>query len=179
LGDGHVLSQVASLQKSNLRIGPLGGADECGTVEIVYMEAIRVPQSNQHRQVHGSGKKMAKITSVTKACATVMLFSCHNVTAGEQTCDAIGDLNSKPGATPTTLAVANHSSVPIWIQWKGYNGEFLDYGMLAGGEKRNQATYATHVWVARDTAGRCLSLFVSESTLENWNIWNSNSQLRL
>jgi len=70
------------------------------------------------------------------------------------------ELRSADG--PAT-AVRFHNQTPRQVQlfWLDDHGKRRPYGTLAPGERRDQQTFATHVWLAADPDGRGLAVFVA------------------
>jgi len=62
----------------------------------------------------------------------------------------------------TTVRFRNQTPHEVLLFWIDSQGKRQPYGSLRPGEAREQATYATHVWLAADPQGRALALFVAE-----------------
>jgi hypothetical protein len=121
-----------------------------------------------------SGNDLAdSVLLATIVIAALLLSPGQPVVAGERSCDEAGTLRSISERTSTKIELVNPWPSSTSIEWIDSAGSSTTYGALAAGERRIQPTYTTHVWVARDSDGRCLSVFVSEGNMETWRMGNS------
>ncbi len=87
----------------------------------------------------------------------------------ERTGDAkLGPSESLPAFLPprasgsgqdTTLILENRWSQPVDVYWMGTDGARQKYFTLAPGERREQHTFANHVWLFTSTDGRALAAY--------------------
>lgn len=59
----------------------------------------------------------------------------------------------------TTLIFANRTDTDVELFWLDTDGGRQSYGKLAAGAEREQHTYAGHVWLLTDRAGKTLAIF--------------------
>ena len=57
------------------------------------------------------------------------------------------------------MVLINHRSEPVKVFWVNSEGESVPYGELAPGARREQHTYAGHVWLITSRAGERLGVF--------------------
>lgn len=70
------------------------------------------------------------------------------------------ELRSADGPA-TAIRVRNRTGAPVQMHWLDDRGERKLYQTLAPGEQWDQETFATHVWLATDEAGRGIAIFVA------------------
>src|ERR1051325_4678877 len=79
---------------------------------------------------------------------------------------ALSALNAPKASTRTgpesSLTFVNRTPGEVELFWLNSDGERQSYGKLRAGEEREQHTYAGHVWLAADDAGRTLAVFQAE-----------------
>ncbi len=63
----------------------------------------------------------------------------------------------------TELQFMNRTNSAVELYWLDTDGQRRSYGKLAAGGKRSQHTFAGHVWMAVDAAGRDLAAFQAET----------------
>jgi len=83
--------------------------------------------------------------------------------AEPRSCKNIPALPSRSESATTAITVVNTGPATIFIRWIDFQGAETSYTTLAPGQSYVQPSYKTHVWIARDQRGRCLSAFVSET----------------
>ena len=66
---------------------------------------------------------------------------------------------STDGGDETVMVLINHRSEPVKVFWVNSEGESVPYGELAPGARREQHTYAGHVWLITSRAGERLGVF--------------------
>ena len=59
----------------------------------------------------------------------------------------------------TTITFANRTAGPIQLFWVDGDGHRKPYGTVAAGDRHDQNTYANHVWVVTDAAGKTLAAY--------------------
>jgi dipeptidyl aminopeptidase/acylaminoacyl peptidase len=62
----------------------------------------------------------------------------------------------------TTLTFINRTQGDVELFWLNAEGERQGYGKLKAGEQRDQHTYAGHAWLAADSSGKTLAVYVAE-----------------
>ena len=68
--------------------------------------------------------------------------------AAEQTAEVT--LRSRVSTTPVQAAFVNRTHLSLTVEWIDYGGETTVYGIIAPGERFEQATFVSHPWVLRD-----------------------------
>ena len=63
------------------------------------------------------------------------------------------------GGEETQITFINKSAGEIQLFWVNSAGDRISYPKVAAGERFTQPTYAGHVWVVRDSAGKDLAIF--------------------
>lgn len=94
-----------------------------------------------------------------------------SLTAGELT-SAPAATNSRPGLRPmnqprpsartgdeTSITFLNRTKAAVEIYWLDAEGQRQHYARLAPGDRHVQHTFAGHVWLATDAAGKTLAVF--------------------
>ena len=66
---------------------------------------------------------------------------------------------SSGGGEETRLTFANQSGEDVLLFWIDTEGQHKGYGSLKAGERREQHTYAGHVWLAQDAMGKTLGVW--------------------
>ena len=79
-------------------------------------------------------------------------------------CSEESSLRSTDGSTPTSITFQNSTLETVQMYWLDYNGMRQAYGSLAPGTSYTQGTFLTHPWVAADTTGACLEIFLPVSS---------------
>ena len=59
------------------------------------------------------------------------------------------------------LSVKNETKQNVTLIWINRSGQPRSYGTIAPGKTKRQRTYAGHVWLVRDAAGKPISAFIS------------------
>jgi hypothetical protein len=62
----------------------------------------------------------------------------------------------------TSLTFVNRTPAEVELFWLDADGQRQSYGKLDAGAERDQHTFAGHVWLAVDAAGRTLAVFQAE-----------------
>ncbi|MBI3554721.1 MAG: hypothetical protein HY074_00485 [Deltaproteobacteria bacterium] len=75
-------------------------------------------------------------------------------------CGALSGRKSPGGGPAVTILVPNASRKTVHLFWLDSKGEKKSYGTLTPGAARSISSYAGHVWMTADHAGRCVSAFV-------------------
>ncbi len=70
-----------------------------------------------------------------------------------------GPNRSRRTGPDTSITFVNRTSGEVELFWLDPDGERQSYGRLAAGDEREQHTYAGHVWLFLDAAGRRLGVF--------------------
>jgi len=70
------------------------------------------------------------------------------------------ELRSADGKV-TTVRFFNRTPGEVQLFWLDDRGARKPYGTLGPGERRDQETFATHVWLAADSGGRGIAVFVA------------------
>ncbi len=65
---------------------------------------------------------------------------------------------SQTGAE-SSITFVNKTDGPVELFWASTDGQPVSYGTLTAGEKRQQNTFAGHVWIVRSDTGRRLAMF--------------------
>jgi dipeptidyl aminopeptidase/acylaminoacyl peptidase len=63
----------------------------------------------------------------------------------------------------TSLTFVNQTQAPVRLFWLDEEGRRQPYATLAVGERHRQHTFAGHVWLAADAAGRTLAVFEADA----------------
>jgi dipeptidyl aminopeptidase/acylaminoacyl peptidase len=66
---------------------------------------------------------------------------------------------SKRTGPETTLHFINHTTGPVELFWLDFDGKRKSYGKIAAGKARDMSTYAGHVWLIANEAGKALAVF--------------------
>lgn len=66
---------------------------------------------------------------------------------------------SEPGGGETRLIFEDQADVPVELYWITPSGEQVHYTTIQPGQRYRQVTYAGHVWVVTDPAGKRLAAF--------------------
>jgi len=80
-----------------------------------------------------------------------------------------GSVRSERSDTPTAVQFSNRTGGDLQLYWIDFDGNRQPYGSIKAGESFRRTTYATHVWLLADAAGRTVGLFVAgekEATAE-------------
>lgn len=59
----------------------------------------------------------------------------------------------------TTLHFVNRTTGPVELFWLAFDGKRHSYGKIAAGKERDMNTYAGHVWLIANDAGKALAVF--------------------
>ncbi|MCX7009265.1 MAG: DPP IV N-terminal domain-containing protein, partial [Kiritimatiellaeota bacterium] len=59
----------------------------------------------------------------------------------------------------TTLHFINRTTGPVELFWLDFGGKRKSYGKIAAGKTRDMSTYAGHVWLIANEAGKALAVF--------------------
>jgi dipeptidyl aminopeptidase/acylaminoacyl peptidase len=78
---------------------------------------------------------------------------------GAETLPVLREVHPSQNGEQTTITFTNHTDGPVELFWISTEGERVSYGTLAPGEKREQNTYAGHVWLIRNARGRTIAIF--------------------
>jgi len=90
--------------------------------------------------------------------ATVALpFS---VSAQTVSCDLMSNLKSYDSGIAIDIKFANASENFHHIDWIDYQGQFVNYNALSGGESYVQSTFVGHPWIITDGPGNCIAIFI-------------------
>jgi len=73
-----------------------------------------------------------------------------------------GPRASRRTGADTTITFVNRTQGEVELFWLDPEGQRRSYGRLAAGEQRQQHTFAGHVWVAADSGGETLAVFMGE-----------------
>jgi len=68
---------------------------------------------------------------------------------------------SAEGGEDTVIILMNHRAQPVRVFWINTEGEQVEYGALEPGERREQHTFAGHVWLITSRSGRHLGVFTA------------------
>jgi dipeptidyl aminopeptidase/acylaminoacyl peptidase len=71
------------------------------------------------------------------------------------------------------ITFINHSTNAVELFWLDTEGERRSYGKLAAGQSRDQHTFAGHVWLAVDPAGKTLAAFEAQDSSSTVEITDS------
>ncbi len=69
---------------------------------------------------------------------------------------------SKPAGEETSLTFINNTKAEVEIFWLDEEGKQQSYGKIPPGEKKEQHTFAGHVWLVTDPDGKTLSVYEAE-----------------
>jgi len=78
-----------------------------------------------------------------------------------QSPDSEKTLRSGNSNVPTTIRFANKTDQELHIFWLDSDGKRHAYGTIPPHGRSAQNTFATHVWVVTDAAGKALALFTA------------------
>jgi dipeptidyl-peptidase 4 len=81
-------------------------------------------------------------------------------TAGAALAD--GPRASRRTGDATTLTFLNQTEGEVKLYWLDSEGQRQSYGLLGPGQSREQHTYAGHVWLVTDGAGKALAVFEAD-----------------
>lgn len=68
---------------------------------------------------------------------------------------------SADGGADTMIILVNQRPEPVRVYWVNPEGEPVEYGRLEPGERREQHTFAGHVWLITSLSGRHLGVFTA------------------
>src|SRR5262249_106865 len=77
-----------------------------------------------------------------------------------QGCDQEAALRSLTGTTLSSIEFINTTAQVVNIYWLDYNGTRQLYQTLAPGGSYVQSTYLTQPWLAADTSGTCIAIYL-------------------
>ncbi|MCA8940178.1 MAG: DPP IV N-terminal domain-containing protein, partial [Planctomycetes bacterium] len=65
----------------------------------------------------------------------------------------------------TRIVFVNQSATEVEVFWVNTDGQVRSYGKVAVGGSHSQHTFAGHLWLVRDAAGKDIAYFMGEATL--------------
>ncbi len=74
----------------------------------------------------------------------------------------------------THITFVNRTAQAVELFWLSTEGERRSYGKLAAGERREQHTFAGHVWLVVDSKGQVLAAFAGEEAASTAEITSRN-----
>ena len=107
----------------------------------------------------GRGTKM-KIRDLLLLAATIVLPSLSS--AQVVSCDLQFNLRSLDSGIPVNIEFVNETEFFHNIDWIDYQGGFVAYNGLNGGESYTQQTYVGHPWMITDGPGNCKAIFIPQ-----------------
>ncbi|GIE85898.1 hypothetical protein [Actinoplanes regularis] len=73
--------------------------------------------------------------------------------------------------TKVPLDITNDTAEPIGLAWRDFTGKRSQFRTIAAGDSvETSLTYRKHVWEVTDKAGKCLRLFVINTTATSASI---------
>jgi len=75
-------------------------------------------------------------------------------------CSRESFLASVSAVTATSVQFINETGQTVLVYWLNYSGARVLYKTLGPSQSYLQQTYVTHPWVAADTAGTCVAIFL-------------------
>lgn len=99
--------------------------------------------------------------------AAAALFGCASreltASALREGCERAATFKSRAGDIPVDLSFLNQTSGRVAVYWIDYFGEPIFYRDVAPQETYRQRSFASHPWMIRDSAGRCVGAFVARA----------------
>ena len=77
-------------------------------------------------------------------------------------CSSEDSLWSEEAVYGTYVEFVNETGVSVEIYWLDYDGRRVLYNRLSPGQKYLQQTFVTHPWMAVDSTGRCLGIYLPD-----------------
>jgi hypothetical protein len=97
-----------------------------------------------------------------------------NARSGGISCGLESKLRSRLGRE-TKLRITNDTGAPMNLYWLDYAGARRSFGSLGPGESALKLTYAGHVWIGTDVAGRCEGAAVATEGLSEFRVGSARA----
>jgi hypothetical protein len=94
----------------------------------------------------------------------------ENNVAAAPSCRRFGKIRSLRSRTPVNVRFHNHTPGQRTVMWIDFNGQPVEYKILAPGESYVQQTYVGHPWMVTDGPGNCKQLFVPQRDTRRFDL---------
>ena len=97
-------------------------------------------------------------------CLLAALMSLPSMSAAQiVSCDLQFNLRSIDSGIPVNIKFINTTQNFHHIDWIDYEGGFVPYNALNGGESYTQQTFVGHPWLITNGPGDCQAIFIPQA----------------